>query len=199
MEMLLPIAVAYILSRPWNPIMGLLFWSGVTLAIISIWMSGSRGAAGAMLIEGLLLAGILLWQRPRGVSLRAFAVLLAVVVISAGGFSWLVSTGRVAGRSWSAFQTDRSLEATLGDRYRVGIDTLHMVRSHPWAGVGVGCFETVFPNYLTFATDQHWTHAHNDVFEAAAETGLPGVVIILVSLVFFFPNGVSQPQGAPEE
>jgi O-antigen ligase len=33
--------------------------------------------------------------------------------------------------------------------------------------------------------DRHWTHAHDDVLEAAAETGLPGVVIILVSLALF--------------
>jgi O-antigen ligase len=113
-------------------------------------------------------------------------VLLGVVLISAFIFSWIVSTGRVGGHAWSVFETDRSLEVKLGDRLRVGVDTLRMARSHPWMGVGVGCFEDVFPNYLTFPTDLHWTHAHDDVLEAVAETGSPGVVMILVALVLFF-------------
>jgi O-antigen ligase len=108
------------------------------------------------------------------------------VLISAAVFSWMVSTGRVGGNAWSVFETNQSLEVKLGDRFRVGVDTFHMARSHPWMGVGVGCFEYVFPNYLTFPMDLHWTHAHDDVLEAAAETGLPGVVLILVALVFFF-------------
>jgi O-antigen ligase len=186
MEMLLPISVGYILSRSSNPILRLLLWSGVIVLIISIWISGSRGATVVLLIEGLLLAGILMWHRPRGVSPRLFAGLLGVGLISVGVFSWIVSTGRVADRAWSVFETHQPLEARLGDRFRVGMDTLHMARSHPWVGVGVGCFEYVFPNYLSFPMDMHWTHAHDDVLEAAAETGLPGVVLISVALVFFF-------------
>lgn len=101
------------------------------------------------------------------------------------GFSWMVSTGRVGTRALSVFETHGSLEVKLGDRYLVDVDTLRMVRAHPWIGVGVGCFESVFPNYLTSPMDRHWIHAHDDVIEAAAETGLPGVVIMLVSLALF--------------
>jgi O-antigen ligase len=186
MEMLLPISVAYILSRSSNPILRSLLWCGVALVITSIWISGSRGGTVVLVIEGLLLAGILMGSRPRGVSLRSLPVLLGVVLISAAVFSWMVNTGRVSDNAWSVFETSRSLEVTLGDRFQVGIDTFHMARSHPWKGVGVGCFEDVFPNYLTFPTDLHWTHAHDDVLEAVAETGLPGAVIILVGLALFF-------------
>ena len=186
MEMLLPISVAYILSRPSNSILHFFLWSGVILVITSIWISGSRGATLVLLIEGLLLAGILLWRRPRGVSLRSFAVLVGVVLISVASFSWMVSTGHVGNRAWSVFDSNQSLEATLGDRLRVGVDTLHIVRSHPWIGVGVGCFEYVFPSYMTFPSYLHWTHAHDDVLEAVAETGVPGAMLILVALVLFF-------------
>ncbi len=136
-----------------------------------------------------------MWQRPRGVSPRLFVVLLGVVLISAVVFSWLVSTGRVGGRAWSVFETNRSLGVKLGDRWWVGIDTLHMARSHPWVGVGVGCFECVFPNYLTYPMDLHWIHAHDDIFEAAAETGLPGVVIMVVAIVLFFRMAFGQIEG----
>ncbi len=186
MEMLIPISVAYVLPRFWNSTLLLLLWCGVGLAITSVWISGSRGAAIVLLIEGLLWAGLMMWHRPRGVSPRLFAVLLGVVLISALVFSWLVSRGHVSSHAWSVFETNRSLEATLGDRFRVGMDTLHMAESHPWIGVGVGCFESVFPNYLTFPMSLHWTHAHDDILEAAAETGLPGVVLMLVAVVLFF-------------
>jgi O-antigen ligase len=195
MEMLLPISAGYILSRSSNPIRRFFLWSGVILVIISIWISGSRGATVVLLIEGLLLAGILMWHRPHGPSPRLFAVLLGVGLISVGVFSWMVSTGRAGERAWSVFETNQSLEARLGDRLRVGVDTLHMARSHPWVGVGVGCFEYVFPNYMTFPMDLHWTHAHDDVLEAAAETGLPGVVLILLALVFFFRTAFRHIEG----
>ena len=45
---------------------------------------------------------------------------------------------------------------------------------------------SVFPNYMTFPSYLHWTHAHDDILEAVAETGLPGAVMILVALVLFF-------------
>jgi O-antigen ligase len=186
MEMLLPISVVYIFSRVSNPILRILLWSGVIFVIISIWVGGSRGATLVLLIEGVLLTGILMWRRPSGFSPRYLVVLLGVVLISAAGFSWLVRTGHVVDRAWSVFATNQSLGVKLGDRFRVGVDTFHMARSHPWVGVGLGCFEYVFPNYLTFPMDLRWIHAHDDVLEAAAETGLPGVVIMVVAVVLFF-------------
>jgi O-antigen ligase len=194
-EMLLPISVAYILSCSLNPILRFLFWCGVGLVITSVWISGSKGATVVLLIEGLLLAGILMGHRPRGVSRRSFLALLGVVLISAGVFSWMVSTGRVGGSAWSVFEINRSLGVKLGDRFRVGGATFHMARSHPWAGVGVGCFESVFPSYVTFSTNLHWTHAHDDVIEGVAETGFPGLVIILAALVLFFGTAFRDLEG----
>lgn len=185
MEMLLPISVAYILSRYWHSSLIFLFWCGVGLVTISIWISGSRGATLGLFVEGMVLAGILLWKRPRGIAPRYLVLLAGVLLICGITFSWLVSTGRVGGRAWSVFETHRSLGVTLGDRWRVGIDTLHMIRTHPWTGVGVGCFESIFPKYLSVPMEMHWTHAHDDILEAVAETGLPGLALILVALALF--------------
>jgi O-antigen ligase len=192
MEMLLPVSVAYILSRPSQSLPRLLLWCTVVLVLISVWISGSRGATIVLLVEGVLWTAILTWYRPRGASPRAFVVLLGVVLISAGAFSWLVSRGQVAGRAWSIFETNESLEGKLGDRLRVGLDTIHMARSHPGLGVGVGCFEYVIPQYLTFPSDMRWNHAHDDVLEGVAETGLPGVAMILAALWLFFRKAFRQ-------
>src|SRR5208283_2658965 len=109
-EMLLPIAAAYVLSRSWRPLPLLLAWCGVGLVITSVWVSGSRGASIVLLIEGLLSVGILVWVRPSLTLARLWPLLLGGVLVSAAGFSWLVSTGRVGSRAWDAFETDRSLE-----------------------------------------------------------------------------------------
>jgi len=189
MEMLLPISVGYILSRSSFSILRLLFWIGVVMVITSIWISGSRGGAVVLAIEGLIWSGILLWRRPRGISFSSFPLLLAVVLVSVALFSWLISSGLVGGNAWSVFETNRPVEVTLGDRLRVGVDTLRMAARHPWMGIGVGCFERTFPTYMTFPSYLHWTHAHDDIAEAVAETGLPGVVTMLVALVLFFRVG----------
>jgi O-antigen ligase len=185
MEMLLSISVAFILSRFWNPLFIFLSWCGFGLGIISIWISGSRGATIVLLLEALIWAGLLMWNRPQVISPRLVGVVLGVLLITGATFSYLISTGRAGGRAWSVFETNRSLEVKLGDRLGVAVDTLRMVRSHPWLGVGVGCFESAFPSYLTFVMDRHWAHAHDDLLEAAAETGLPGAALILVSIVIF--------------
>ena len=173
--MLLPISAAYILSRSWNPPILFFAWCGIGLVVTSIWISGSRGATIVLLIEGAVGAAILIWNRPRGNSLGLLAMLAGVVLISSSGILLDGQHWACWDRALSVFETHGSLEVKLGDRYLVDVDTLRMVRAHPWIGVGVGCFESVFPNYLTSPMDRHWIHAHDDVIEAAAETGLPGV------------------------
>jgi O-antigen ligase len=186
MEMLLPIAAAYLFSRSWNSVVLLWFWALIGMVIISIWISGSRGATIVLLVEGLLWAGLLMGNRGRGVSPRLFAISFAVVLLAAVGFSWLVSTGHVGDRAWSGLANSRSLEVNLGDRFKVGVDTLRMARSHPWTGVGVGCFESAFPNYMSVPMNLHWGHAHDDFLEALAEMGLPGAAMMATALGLFF-------------
>jgi len=186
MEMLIPICVAYLLPQTSNLLLRLFLWAGVVLAITSIWVCGSRGGTLALVVEGLLMTAILLKARPRHVSPRVLPVLGVIVLLAAGVFSWMVSAGHVGSRAWSIFETGRSLEVTLGDRLRVGFDTLRMARDYPLAGIGVGCFEQVFPKYMTFPSELHWSHAHDDIAEGVAETGIPGAVLLLIAIWTFF-------------
>jgi O-antigen ligase len=187
MEMLIPVSAGYVLSRPSHTLSRLLLWVAVVLALISVWASGSRGASAAMLAEGLLLGVILLWRRPQAVGRRALFFVAGIAAISAGVFAWMLDTGRASNRSWSIFTTDASLlETTLADRIQMAKTAVRIAKSHPAIGVGLGCFEYAFPQYATFASDMHWTHVHDDYVEVLAETGLPGGVVLVVALVFFF-------------
>jgi O-antigen ligase len=185
MEMLLPMAIGYILSRAALPLLRPFLWGGVVLVIVSVWLSGSRGGAVVLVVEGLLWSAILLWRRPRGTSFSSFPVLLGVALVSAVIFSWLVGPGHIRSNAWSIFRVGRPLDVTLGDRLRVGVDTLRMAAHHPWVGIGVGCFERAFPPFISFPSYLHWTHAHDDIIEAVAETGLLGVGIMLAGFGIF--------------
>lgn len=184
MEMLIPIAVGYILSGSSAKPVRMLLWLGVGIALASVWMSGSRAGTAVMLAEALVL-GLIILRYWEPVAWRRALPLLAGLVLASAAVLALVGSDRVANRGWSVFQTDKSFEVKMGDRFWVARDTLEMARRHPVLGVGVGCFEAVFPSYASQPTDLRWTHAHDDIVEALAETGVVGGVVLLWGLVTF--------------
>jgi O-antigen ligase len=186
MEMLIPVAVGYILSgaSPWVP--RIVLWLGVVVGLASIVISGSRAGVAVVLIELLVFGFIIYRYRPQGTWHRAFPLVVGLVLISAGLIGWLATSGRMGNRALSLLQPDNSFQMKVGDRLWVARDTLRIARSRPWLGVGVGTFETVFPAFMTHPSDMHWTHAHNDFAEGLAEAGLAAGVLILWGLLLFF-------------
>jgi len=187
-EMLLPVSAGYLLGRRSSGFTGLLLWSGVGAILVSVWMSGSRGATLGLLAEGVVLAAVLVGARPGRSLQRLGLVLAAVALISGATFAWMAASGRVEGRAWSALNPNQPLEVKLGDRLWVSTDTLRMARSRPWTGVGLGCFEDLFPRFATHPTDLRWTHAHDDVAELVAEAGLPGAALFSLALALFLAS-----------
>jgi O-antigen ligase len=186
MEMLIPVSAGYILSGSSPKVPRWLLWVLLGVALATIAMSGSRGGGAVILVELLLFGFIIFRYRPHGAWRRVFPIVVALILISAGLFAWLANAGRRATRGLEIFQTDKSVQVKMGDRFWVARDTLRMARSHPVLGNGVGTFETVFPAYMSHVSDLHWTHAHDDFAEVLAETGLVGGALLLWGLVLFF-------------
>lgn len=186
LEMLIPISVGYVLSRPSRSLSRFLWWIPLGIAIVSVWASASRGASVGLLVEGLLMAIVLIWNRQQIAGPGPILFIVGAAVICACIFVWMVQSGRLSGRGWSVFQSGQTLDVAMKDRFRGGSIALRMAKAHPLTGIGLGCFEYVFPNYTDFSTDQYWNHAHNDYAEVAAETGVPGAVLIVISLIMFF-------------
>lgn len=181
MEMLIPLAAVYVLSRPRRHPMRVLLGFAVCVAVASVLLSGSRGGLIALGAEVLILGAILLRRAP-GRRLAAAGAL--GIIVAASLFFWM-DPGDILKRLSTVASLTRVPEATFGDRRLVALDSLRMFRHRPFTGVGLGSFETAYPPYRSFASDFNWDHAHNDYAEALAETGLAGGSLMLVALVLF--------------
>jgi O-antigen ligase len=191
MELLIPVAAGYILTGASPRVPRVLLWLAVGVALASVGISGSRAGAAVIFIEILIFGFIVFRYRSHGAWRLGFPVIVALILASAGVFAWMANGSQRTNRALSVFQTDKSIQVKMGDRFWVAKDTLRMASHHPVLGIGVGAFETAFPPFMTQVSDLHWTHAHDDFVEGLAETGLVGGVLMLWALLLFFKNGYS--------
>jgi O-antigen ligase len=185
MEMLIPISAAYVLSRSRTDPRRLLLALSLAVPVASLLLSGSRGGFVCLLVEALLL-GWVLWRRSSNDE-RHFGAMPPIGLAAAAAllFFWM-APANVVKRLGGLANLPRTTQLTFPQRELAARDTLRIFRDHPWLGIGMGSFETVFPRYRTFPTDLEWAHAHNDYAEALAETGAAGGALIVLSLAVFF-------------
>jgi O-antigen ligase len=68
-------------------------------------------------------------------------------------------------------------------RRQLDISSLHMTAAHPWFGVGLGAWPTVYPRYAIVDFGVFANQAHNDWLQWTAEGGIPfGIVIATLFL-----------------
>ena len=185
MEMLIGLAIGYLLSRPAHDPRRLVIGFAILIPIVSVLFSGSRAAFGAMVGEGLILGFILFWKAPKGSQGRRKAVWAAVLVLAAAGIFGALGTTFMRNRLAPVLEPAKWKEVGGQDRLMVARDSFRILRAHPWSGVGLGSYELAFPQFQTFGTDVVWDHAHNDYVEALAETGLVGGVLMAFALFLF--------------
>jgi O-antigen ligase len=114
-------------------------------------------------------------------TIGALGITAAVIL-----FFW-IDPGQISKRLMGVFESTNFTDASYGHRGIVALDSLNILRDHPWIGTGLGSFETAFPPYQSLAGDDIWGHAHNDYAEALSESGLIGGLLIFGALLMFFP------------
>jgi O-antigen ligase len=62
-------------------------------------------------------------------------------------------------------------------------DTITMIRNHPWVGVGLGAYETVYPTYADSMNQTAVDYAHNDYLQILSDGGAVGGIIALWFIV----------------
>ena len=186
MEMLIPIAGAYVLSRREEHRSRRLLGFAVLVPIASLLLSGSRGGFISLSAEALLLGAILFRYSPPTTLRRSLAVMVTLGITTAALLFFWMDPGQISKRLATVANLPQNPEATLAERKTITQDSLRIFNQHPWTGTGLGSFEIIYPRYQSLATDVVWDHAHNDYAEALVETGLVGGVLILAGLVIFF-------------
>jgi O-antigen ligase len=185
MEMLIPLSVTCALPARSHRVSPFLLAFLISVPIASLLLSGSRGGLIAFVGE-LILAGIIVLRRGTRRARQAAGVVGGMVVALAVLLFLWMAPQQITQRLASMGKSPYPAEIELGNRLAASRDALRIFQDHLYLGAGLGSFETVFPQYQTFASDFRWDHAHNDYAEALAETGLAGGVILLGGLVLFF-------------
>jgi len=184
MEMLIPIAAAFVLSSSESQSWRTLLRFSILVPVAALLLSGSRGGMIALLGEILILSAVV-HKFSRTPGRKARATLVGVGIVAAALLFFWMDPGEVSQRLTTVAKLAQSPEATLGERTMVAIDSLRIWRDHPWLGTGLGSFETAYPRYRSFPGDAVYDHAHNDYAEALAETGLVGAGLMLGGLLLF--------------
>jgi O-antigen ligase len=186
MEMLIPLSAAYVLSLRKAHQQRRLLGFAVLLPITSTLLTGSRGGFISLLAEIVILAAVLF--KSGSVSGRRSLLTIGALGITATVilFFW-IDPGQISKRLMGVFEPANFTDASYGHRGIVALDSLSILRDHPWIGTGLGSFETAFPPYQSLPGDDIWTHAHNDYAEALSESGLIGGLLIFGALLMFFP------------
>jgi hypothetical protein len=71
----------------------------------------------------------------------------------------------------------------LDFRIPTALDTLDLIREHPWTGIGAGQYSYVFPQYrkiAAVANDSDNLHPESDWLWMASETGIPATLALAI-------------------
>lgn len=114
------------------------------------------------------------------VRFRARSSLIPIVLVLLCGLAALSSFNSVISTSFARFEgaggkLDR---ATIWSQTKVAVD-----QTLPW-GSGMGTFRPLYESVepLALVSPTFVNHAHNDLLQLVAETGIPGLVVLLVVL-----------------
>jgi O-antigen ligase len=153
--------------------------------------SFSRGAWLGVALAGLVT--VLLYARWTRVVTLALAPLAALLLL--GGAAHVVPAS-VSGRLGSIVDEARPFDAstiTITPENFAAVERMahwqagwHMFTHHPALGVGVGNFNTRYPDYYVRATFRvSQGHAHNIYIQMLAETGIAGLFAYLILILSF--------------
>jgi len=98
---------------------------------------------------------------------------------------WLMSGAALGFLTWQMLPHSRSFTlATHETRLTLWSVAWHAFKDHPWTGVGIGNYKTVFTHYFSGSLEGEsvWGSAHNLYLHNLAERGLMG----LAALIYVF-------------
>ncbi len=165
---------------------------------IALWKTTARGGSPMAFLAVAVLAGSVIVSASRAGGVIVMAELLVVPWVAAGQrlrpvvwrrvtALWLCAAAGIAISGWSVLSRRLQEQNVFKYRREIFLSTIDMWREHPWTGVGLGGFETVYPGYARFDTRLRVDHAHNDWLEWLAEGGVPATVCLVAFIAMCVP------------
>jgi O-antigen ligase len=181
LEMLLPLATAYVLAGRVTPVTRILIGYAALVMAAGLVVTFSRGGWTAAAIGLLALLGILLGHRNH----RIPALLLLVVLLGSGAFF----AKNILDKSLTYIER---VKEPVNDE-RVDLDfrrdmwraAEQMWLDHFWWGVGPAHYDYRFREYRSEHVQARPDRAHNDYLNLLADWGAAGGLIVLAGMVMF--------------
>ncbi len=181
LEMLLPLATAYVLVGRMKPVVRILLGYAVLVILAGIVVTFSRGGWVAAVTAVLTLLLILLFHRNH--RLPAF---LLLVILAAGG---TVFVTKYLSRSLSYIQRVEAPasngQSDFSVRRDVWIAAGRMWQDNFWWGVGPAHYDYRFREYRPQSVQLRPDRAHNDYLNLLADWGTVGGLVVLAGLAVF--------------
>ncbi len=157
----------------------LLLLAAAVLLVAIVFSFSRMGMISALVSLGAMAAVVWIGRRRSPLPAALILLLLAGGIAAA---AW-VGVGPVVEHFEQLPQNEPFARASQG-RVAVWNDTLQLIRAHPWAGVGLGCFQYAFTAVQSTERTYLVDHAHNDYLESAAELGLPCAALFFAAIVW---------------
>jgi O-antigen ligase len=134
-------------------------------------------------------------QKRFGVAVRSVGAMVLSITAIIGSLFLVGSEGLVNNIAQSRGESENEL--LVSERYSrrdIWSATAHLIKDHPWLGVGLGAYPFAYTRYDQSSGSQRVEQAHNDYLQIVADAGLIGGLIALVFLILLFVRGFSAAQ-----
>jgi hypothetical protein len=154
----------------------LLLTMSIALMALSVVMSLSRSGIVALLVATMSMLALLRRGMGRSHSYSAVGIALIAVLVAAFAWSGVDSIlGRFHQADWGG----------LNHRRGAWTDALRVAGMFPVAGIGMNTYDTAMLLFQEYDTVQHYSAAHNDYLQVAAEGGMLVSLPVAVTLLTF--------------
>ncbi|RLG68205.1 MAG: hypothetical protein DRO11_09330 [Methanobacteriota archaeon] len=191
MEMMTFLAIGYLLAAyparrgKGDPVgKRILLGFMITVMIISLCLSLSRGGIISFIVASSFLIGMVWMKRRR----RILPLVLLVLFLAPLFYLLWIGIGPFIDR----LSTLKEWHATIGYRLEEWHGALQIIKNFPLFGTGLGTFMYIFPLYQRKAIPLICDHAENDYLEIFSDLGFVGGALFWGGIFFFVGYGIKK-------
>jgi len=181
LEMLLPLATAYLLVGRMKPVVRILLGYAALVMLVGMAVTFSRGGWVAATVSLMALLGTLMFHRNHRVP-----ALILMVVLAGGGTIFVTGyLSRTVGYLNRVVVSGDNGLLDVTVRLEIWRAAKHMWRDHFWWGVGPAHYNYRFPEYRPIIVQQSPDRAHNDYLNLVADWGAAGGILVFAGMATF--------------